>query len=80
MAVLHTASDVKAVADTAEYDSTIIALAKNINNAANTGSKRISWPNKLSDKVKSTLESNGYKVIQDNTAADPKMYYLISWE
>lgn len=80
LAVLKSASEVKTVAETAPLEAEKMAVAKNINNAANTGAKRISWSNTLSADMKSTLEGQGYTVTQEEKAADPEKWWIISWE
>lgn len=81
MAVLHSAAEAKSVADTAVDDANVISAAKQINNAANTGSTEIYWTREMTDNLKSTLEGQGYTVnqVHDRTAK-PGWYWIISWK
>lgn len=80
MAVLHSASEMLTVAQAAIDDSDVISAAKQINNAANTGSTEIYWMREITDNLRSTLEGQGYKITQVDRAADPNRAWIISWE
>ena len=77
MTELKTASDVKAVADSAIADQREMEAAYLINSAANTGLHTAVWAKEMPEDLKSTLEGKGYQVLSDNRAADPNKYWII---
>lgn len=76
---LHTASEILAVSQSAVEDQTKGAIARCINNAANTGETSVIWPSTLSDDIKTWLQEAGYKVgIANPTGRDYR--YVIRWD
>lgn len=74
---LKSASAVKSVADTALDEQLEMEAAYVINTAANTGLHSVSWAKEMPESLKTTLEGKGYQVLSDNTAADPKKFWII---
>ena len=77
MTELKLASEVKTVADGAVAEIREMEAANLINSAANTGTHTAVWAKEMPDTLKSTLESKGYQVLSDNSAADPSKYWII---
>ena len=75
---LKRASEVKSVAESAKDDFQLAAVAAAINNAANTGETSTIFEQKLTESVRSTLESRGYE-IQYFGVADPTRMVKIDW-
>lgn len=78
MTTLHSAYDCKSVADSAEYEHEIEALAFCINNAANTGEYKATYLSPISDAAMQELTDKGYQVTY-NGGADKESSILISW-
>ena len=76
---LHDAAEVLTVAQSAVEDQTKGAIARCINNAANTGETSVIWPSSLTDEIKGWLQDAGYKVgISNPTGRDYR--YVIRWD
>lgn len=73
------AVELKKVSDTAQLEQEKSQVARLVNLAANTGETRAIWNHYLSDELKSYLESEGYKVTFENSAADPSKVWVIDW-
>lgn len=80
--ILKSASEVKSVSDTAEFESEKIRVAKLINSSANTGQYVVLYNHDMSDKLKELLEGQGYKIknLSKYISADPQYQYEISWK
>ena len=74
---LKNASAVKAIADSAIEEQLEMEVAYIINTAANTGCHTAVWAKEMPEDLKSTLEGKGYQVLSDNSAADPRKYWII---
>lgn len=76
---LKPASEVAQIASEAEFIHEKESVAAAINNAANTGTRSIRWSKPLSDKMQEELEAQGYRVTQNDRAADPDTSWTISF-
>lgn len=72
------ASQVKQVADAAEFIHESQSIATVINMAANTGAHSVTYSHAISKTMLTTLETQGYVVTQNDHAADPTKCYMIS--
>lgn len=82
MYILHSASELKDIADTAEVDAQKSSIAFSLNNAANTGETSVIWLGDMLDEVKEALESDSYTVEAYKTQdGEPsKFKYVISFK
>ena len=79
MTTLHTAADCKTTAETAPDEQQTMAVAFQINNAANCGETSVEFLQTLRPNVQAQLESKGYSLRQSG-GADPKSSVVISWK
>lgn len=79
MTLLHAASEVAAVAASADLEHEMMIIASVINTAANTGVYQAGYNKPISDAAKAKLEDAGYEVIVNNIAAVPDQNYIIRW-
>ena len=75
---LVSASEAKAVADTAEHDHQVETIAYAINTAANTGCTEVMINQPIYPEIISQLTGLGYLVTPAGKA-DAKRCYLIAW-
>lgn len=82
ISTLLAASAVKAVAEGAPLDAEKMAVAKQINTAANTGQMKVLYNHKMSEDLITYLEGQGYTVkqIPATFTANPEYQYIISWD
>lgn len=73
------ASEAKLASDNAVIEQERGAVARAINQAVNTGEKRVIWQNDLSGRVKSELKQLGYNVSPVPGVALPHSQWLIEW-
>ena len=78
--ILKSASAVKTVASTAVAEAEEMSVAHNINEAANCGECKISYPFPISDALKTKLEGLGYTLSSPNPIARAGDVTIISWE
>lgn len=74
---LIAATAAKTVADSALQDLEEQSVAYVINAAANTGSHLAVWEHSLSETTISTLEGQGYTVLQDTKTVYPDIKWFI---
>lgn len=79
LTTLKSAEEVRAVADTAEFEHELMAVAHAINTAANTGEYSVTLNTKLSEDVQKELQAQGFKVEDAYPAACPGRTWIISW-
>lgn len=77
LTTLKSAAEVKAVADEAIRIQERQSVAHAINEAANSGEHVVLWMHPISDELKTTLESQGYKISTKLHCANPKFLYRI---
>lgn len=77
--ILQSASNVKAVADTALDDQELAAVAVEINTAANTGELSITCCRSLRNATILTLEGQNYKLKDLTSPGHQNKTYKISW-
>ena len=80
LTTLKAASAVKTVAESAALDQERMSVAHAINSAANTGETRTIINRRLSDAMKSELETNGYVLKYNVAKANVVDEVCISWE
>ena len=79
MTTLHTAAECREVAELADVNRQVMAVAYAINNAANCGETRVEFVEPLLPAVSSELESNGYVMQRAGGAYEDKPT-IISWD
>lgn len=79
MTTLHSAADCKTTAESAADEQQTMAVAFQINNAANCGETSVEFLQVLRPAVEQQLESKGYSLRQSG-GADPKSSVIISWK
>lgn len=80
MTTLRTASESLSTAESAEKDIQLKAVAFAINQAANTGEKRVVFQNELLKEVEDELKSKGYTVTYNFSETKPMRQPVISWD
>lgn len=78
-ASLKTATEAKAIADGAVLASTVAAIARQINDAVNSGEYKVKINYPLSADVISVIQANGYTIYPVGYAK-PTDSYEIDWE
>lgn len=79
MGLLRSATEVAAVAASADLEHEIMVLANVINSAANTGLYQAAYNKPISAAARQQLEDAGYTIITNNNAAVADSNFVIRW-